>query len=159
MKITQLAYYCSTTRAEDYVKRMLGLADKEWIRDTVTGMSSVWGADPKQNVGELQFNYDLNIEVEILRYISGPFWHQNVVFSAEPFISHVGAHLDDGEEFPAFAGARLAQETFTQSHTGEYLTTGAGAGRKFHYKVFELRRGNYFKVIRRIRDGEKGWKK
>jgi hypothetical protein len=150
MKTDQIAYYCSNSRSEEFLKRSLGLADKEWIRDTVTGMSSVWGGQPQKNIGELQFNYDLGIEVEILRYTSGPFWHESVNFSSEPFISHVGAHLEDGEEFPAFAGCRLAQETFTVSHTSEYLTTGAAAGRLYHYKIFELRRGNYFKLIKRI---------
>ncbi len=154
MKIDQIAYYCSNSKSENFIKRMLGLSDEPWVKDTVTADSSVWGKSPVQNIAELQFNYTLGMEVEILRYTHGPNWHDSVQFSAEPFISHVGAHLDDGEEFPLFPGCRVAQETFTKSHTGEYLTTGAGAGRLFHYKVFELRRGNYFKVIRRVRDNE-----
>lgn len=150
MKIDQIAYYCQTTKAADFVKRMLGIDKEPWVLDTVTARSSVYGKEFVTNVAELQFNYSLGIEVEILRYVQGPNWHDVTQFSAEPFISHVGAHLADGEDFPTFSGCVLAQETFTEKHTGEYLTTGAGAGRLFHYKVFQLRRGNYFKVIKRI---------
>lgn len=155
MKIDQIAYYASNQKCEDYIKDLLGLKNEPWIKDTVTGMSSVWGKPMAENVGELQFNYSLGIEVEILRYVKGPNWHDEVQFAKEPFISHIGAHLEDGEDFPTtFLGRRVAQETFTKSHTSDYLTTGAGRGRLFHYKVFEINRGNYFKVIRRIRDNE-----
>ena len=159
MKIDQIAYYCSNPKSEAFIKRMLGLENEPWVRDTVTAKSMVWGKPLAENVAELQFNYSLGIEVEILRYTRGPNWHDGVQFSAEPFISHVGAHLADGEPWPEFSGCVVAQETFTQQHTNEYLTTGGAAGRLFHYKVFQLRRGNYFKVIQRVRDNEKGYVK
>ncbi len=155
MKLDQVAYYCATKDQADHVKRMFGLTNSEWIKDKVTAMSSVYGGPLMQNVAELQFNYALGIELEILRYIDGPSWHgKSVDVIKRPIISHVGFHLEDGEEFPEMAGCELVQETFTKSHTSEYLTTGAGRGRLYHYRIFEVGTMNYAKYIRRVRDNE-----
>lgn len=148
MRMDQIAYYCATNSAEWKLKQYLNLANAEWIEDIVTARSTVFGKPPEVNVARLQFCYALGIELEIIRYLDGPHWHQNDLIDA-PFISHIGIHLDDGEEFPPMIGARLVQETFTQSHTSAYLTTGAGAGRKYHYKIFQIAK-NYIKYIRRI---------
>jgi len=150
VKIDQIAYYCSNMESEYLVKELLGLTNKIWIYDTVTARSSVWGKDGfGENVALLQFNYDLGIELEIIRYIKGDHWHRRFLHDY-PFISHVGIHLDDHEEFPAMEGAKLAQETFTLKHTSEYLTTGPGRGRKYHYKIFEIAPRNYIKYIKRM---------
>lgn len=161
MKIDQVAFLCLSREQADQIKNQLGLADKKWVLDIVTAKSVVADYDPMMNVAELQFNYDLGIEVEILRYIKGPNWHhfnplagtaynRNIVNA--PIISHVGIHLDDGKEFPKMASSRLVQETWTESHTGEYLTDpkSPGFGRKYHYRVFELSPGSYIKFIRRV---------
>lgn len=157
MKIDQIALYCSTDKQADQIKAQFGLTNAQWIQDTVTARSIVDGVEGV-NVAELQFNYDSGIELEILRYIDGPHWHlKNQAFGHLPadaeapaFISHVGIHLDDGEEFPAMEHCKLVQETFTLSHTSEYLTTGPAKGRLYHYRIFELSEGSYIKYIRRI---------
>lgn len=161
-KLDQTAFYCSTEKAELYVKRMFGLEHEPWVKDTVTAMSSVFGAEPARNIADLQFNYSLGHELEILHYREGPNWHQKTMMR-EPFISHVGLHLGDDEDFPNtdFAGnqlLRLVQETKTISHTSEYLTTGAGTGRLYHYRIYEVAPGSYVKYIKRVRDNEKGFK-
>jgi hypothetical protein len=122
------------------------------IKDTVHARSKVLNFPEQPNTAELQFNYSLGIELEILRYVHGQNWHLHNPLHrySVPFISHVGIHLDDGEEFPAMEHGKLVQETWTISHTSEYLTTGAGAGRKYHYRIFELSPGSYIKYIRRI---------
>jgi hypothetical protein len=159
MKIDQIAYYCGTKEAEQVVKKMLGLESAEWIKDRVTANSTVWGHGPFENVANLQFNYDLGIELEIIRYVEGTHWHGASANKEDnPFISHVGIHLEDNEDFPPMIGCELAQETFTKSHTSEYLTTGAGAGRLYHYKIFSIGRGNYLKYIKRRRENEVGFK-
>ena len=150
MKMDQIAFYCADALAADMVKKKFGLEKADWVHDTVTAKSSVWGFEPETNVAELQFNYDLGVELEILRYIEGPSWHGLNAQLRLPFISHIGIHLDDGEEFPAMTGCRLVQETFTQSHTAAYLTTGPAAGRKYHYRIFELGHSTFIKYIRRI---------
>jgi len=160
MKIDQVAFYAATQAQSDAIKAMLGLTQEEWVTDTVTARSIVNGVDG-QNVGELQFNYSLGIEVEILRYIEGLSWHNSNPLAGNaftrgilkaPFISHVGIHLDDGEPFPEMIGCRLVQETFTISHTGQYLTDprSPGYGRKYHYRIFELSPGSYIKYIARV---------
>ena len=161
MKQDQIAYYCDIQQSVDYLKEILGLADEPWIKDTVTARSSVFGRPFTTNVAQLQFCYKHGSEIEILRYISGPHWHERTTYKV-PFISHVGFHLEDDEDFPDIDGkgkgtCRLVQETFTEKHTSEYLTTGEGAGRLYHYKIYQVQAGNYIKFIKRIRDNEKAW--
>jgi hypothetical protein len=164
MKLDQTAWYCNTTQQADYLKEVLGLSNEPWVKDTVTAISSVFGRPPTKNVAQLQFCYTHGgHEIEILRYISGPHFHERTAYK-EPFISHIGFHLADDEDFPDIAGlgkdtCKLVQETFTESHTSEYLTTGAGAGRLYHYKIFQIQTGNYLKYIKRIRDNEKAYQK
>ena len=118
----------------------------------MTARSIVWGREAVINEAYLQFNYDLGIELEIIRYTNGDNWHSPFgSANPMPFISHVGIHLDAHEPMPELPhGCRLAQETFTISHTSEYLTKGAGAGRKYHYRIFELAPQTYIKYIKRI---------
>jgi hypothetical protein len=156
MKIDQIAFYCSTDEQANQIKDQFSLRGADWVKDTVTAMSKVWDFPEQPNKAELQFNYDLGIELEILRYISGKHWHDPATllnpkqqFSV-PFISHVGIHLEDGEDFPQMAHCKLVQETWTLSHTAPYLTTGPAAGRRYHYRIFELSPGSYIKYIRRI---------
>lgn len=156
MKIDQIAFYCNSERCVAEVKKWFNLQEAKWIQDTVTGQSII--ADGchtyvSQNVAELQFNYDLGIELEILHYVKGDNWHMfNPAFSNKPFISHVGIHLGDDEDFPVMEGAKLVQETKTLSHTGEYLTSpdSPGYGRKYHYRIFQTAPGHYVKYIKRI---------
>jgi hypothetical protein len=151
MKVDQIAFYCQDEADAAALKRSLGLSNDEWISDTVTAESFIFGHNQKQtNVAMLQFNYQLGIELEIIRYVSGPHWHaaRNPLAANRRFYSHTGIHLDDGEDFPA--PGLLVQETWTQSHTAEYLTTGAAAGRRYHYRIFELAPAVYIKYIRRI---------
>lgn len=148
-KMDQIAYYCQHERQANELKKLFGLQDADWVQDTVTAKSTVYGRNPVINKAELQFNYDLGIELEILRYIEGPSWHTERPKNTA-FISHVGIHLADGEEFPKMSGCTLVQETFTLEHTAPYLTTGAGAGRKYHYRIYEIGRQTYIKHIKRI---------
>lgn len=161
MKIDQIAFYCTDDAAVAAVKEHFGLEKAKWHFDTVTAISAVRGHDAaKKNVALLQFNYDLGIELEILRYIDGPNWHiTNRARNPEkPYISHVGIHLEDNEPFPDEAGRldtsffELVQETRTQSHTAPYLTDpeSKGFGRLYHYKIYEMAPGHYVKYIRRI---------
>lgn len=150
MKIDQVAYYCRTKVEEDILKQSLGLGKAEWLNDSVTAYS-VMNEVAGINKAELSFNYSLGIELEILRYVEGRNWHENN--DMDFFISHIGIHLDDNEEFPIMEDAKLVQETFTLTHTSAYLTTGKGAGRKYHYKIYELSSGNFLKFIKRILPG------
>jgi hypothetical protein len=155
-ELDQVAFYCSNLEQSNKLKAQFGLLNEPWIIDTVTGQSVVAGSTQKvENVAELQFNYSLGIELEILRYISGPHWHERVnpLFNSNyAFASHIGHHLKPDELFPDMLGAPLVQETFTQSHTSSFLTDpdSPGYGRKYHYRIHELSPGTYLKFIKRI---------
>lgn len=158
MKMDQVAFYCATEDAERRIKESFGLAEREWINDEVTANSIVMNLDGSfdltVNKGLLQFNYDLGVELEILRYTDGLNWVQqrNGADPSLPFVNHVGIHLGDDEEFPDMPGSLLVQETRTISHTSAYLTKegSPGFGRLYHYKIWELQLGSYVKYIRRI---------
>lgn len=165
MKIDQIAFYAKSVDEVDRIKTALGLSGAKWIIDEVTAKSLFPDGHWEVNKGVLQFNYDLGIELEILTYVEGRHWAMdskiqysaifeqkgNPLWSLPMFISHVGIHLEDGEPFPAeMNGCPLVQETFTISHTSEYLTTSEGAGRLYHYRIHEMVPGTYIKYIRRI---------
>jgi hypothetical protein len=152
-RLDQVAFYCVDKLASDELKADLCLEKAEWIADTVTANSKIVTADNRVvegiNVAELEFCYKLGCELEIICYKSGPHWHPTP-FPGRKFFSHVGVHLDDGEAFPLMHHSRIVQETFTISHTSEYLTTGPGAGRKYHYRIHKVGPGTYVKYIRRV---------
>lgn len=151
--MNQVAFYANTKEESDRIKAMFGLQDADWIIDTVTSQSSVFGSGTEQQVAELQFCYALGIELEILRYVVGPSWHDIRLYSTangradNSFISHIGIHLEDNEDFPPMPGCELVQETRTESHTSKYLVAN---GRKYHYRIFELSPGSYIKYIKRV---------
>jgi hypothetical protein len=170
MKMDQIAFYCADKASEDRCKLALGLSDATWIEDQVTAKSIVVKGSGKQleeatNTAILKFNYDLGIEVEILRYVSGPHWHQsNSIFlesdAGEYFQSHIGFHLGDNEDFPdAPQHLQLVQMTKTIAHTNAFLTdpTSRGFGRKYEYKIYATPTpGLYFKYIKRINPKQEG---
>jgi hypothetical protein len=153
MRLDQCAFYATDERVVKEIMADFNLSAATWIRDVVTARSKVVvGNEIKagENVAELLFNYDLGIELEIIRYLSGPHWH--LLHLGNPkFISHIGVHLDNDEPFPSISG-RIVQETFTLSHTSDYLTQPGSPGymRKYHYRIYELSPGSYIKFIRRI---------
>jgi hypothetical protein len=157
MKCDQCAWYAKDDDAATCLIKSFGLEDKKWVNDLVTGKSLFPDGSWSVNVGKLRFNYDLGIELEVLTYTEGRHWHQSDSmwnnYAPSIFISHIGYHLDDGEEFPE-VNWPLVQETFTISHTAEYLTTGPAAGRKYHYRIHQVSTGSYVKYIRRIHPGK-----
>lgn len=162
MKLDQIAYAVNDDNESEKLKYMLGLTLAPWVMDRVTARCKVWDNPEEQiNIAKLEFCDVLGIQFEIIRYLRGANWltkefdryldlPQKINGAITPFVSHVGFHLDPGEDFPEMIGCKLAQEARTMSHTCEYLTTGAAAGRKYHYKIFEVSPHNYMKFIRRI---------
>ena len=159
LKMDQIAFYCADDKAEAIIKSHFGLENAEWKQDTVTARSVIGDDDnPITNVGYLQFNYDLGIELEILRYSEdSEHWHVDQVFKQSmlkmiyPFISHVGVHCD---EFPVVDNKffKLVQETWTISHTNPYVIE---KGRRYHYRIYQCKGSrSYIKYIKRVA-GEK----
>lgn len=163
MKIDQIAFYCADEKSEAAIKVHFGLQNAEWKQDTVTALSSIFGEDAVINIGHLQFNYDIGIEMEILRYAEDSehwhldqVWKQKLFGSYSPFISHVGIHLgrDDAvgwvEDFPIVDEKlfRLVQETWTQHHTNPFVVE---RGRLYHYRIYQCRHTqSYIKYIKRV---------
>lgn len=162
MKIDQIAFYCADDKAEAIIKSHFGLLNAEWKKDTVTALSRI-ADDPEEivNVGYLQFNYDLGIELEILRYDDDSehwhvdqVWKMNMLGANFPFISHVGIHLEEGEDFPVVDERlfRLVQETWTKHHTNPYVVEKK---RLYHYRIYKCNGSHsYIKYIKRVA-GEK----
>lgn len=160
MKMDQIAFCCNSKEQELAIKLHFNLQDKDWIHDIVTALSYHYSPggmilSAGYNVAELMFNYDLGIELEILRYLGGENFLSD--FSEEkPFISHVGIHLDDNEAMPESDDyMKCVQETFTVSHTSSYLTDkdSKGYGRRYQYRIFSFGYNNHIKYIRRVHPG------
>lgn len=148
MRIDQISFYAPTEDDADRIKMRFGVTD--WVRDIVTAEVYVWPGYEGVNVAELQFGYGLGIELELIRYKSGPNWIAYHGLNAG-MITHVGLHLDDGEDFPLLHGCRLVQEAHTIHHTGERFSnpTSPMFGRRYHYKIFEFAPSTFIKYIRR----------
>lgn len=148
--LDQIAHYAHNPDQADGIKRLLGLQDKEWIQDHVAGRVVVFNALKGRSTALLQFNYDLGIELEILTFTGGLHWHmgEDHFEGGQPFLSHHGIHLDEGEPFPAI-DAPLVQEMWTETHTNPYLVE---RGRHYHYRIHDCRPtlGVYLKFIKRI---------
>lgn len=131
--------------------------ESEWHRDVVVTTGTVDGQEAKETVAELAFNYDLipGVEVELIHYLSGKNWHdyrfQRV--SEQPFLSHLGMHIDDQHEFNNVRAVALAlgfpeiQHVNTLSHTNPAIKDS----RRYEYVIFDTHRllGFDFKIIRR----------
>lgn len=148
MKMDQIAFYAVDQEHENKIKAALGLAEKEWKEDIVEATGQIRGENKLSNKAHLQFNYDLGMEVEIIRYLEGEHWHMDnpLFIRRDLFISHVGIHLEKDEDFPK-VDLKLVQEVWTKKHTSPYLNE---IGRTYHYRIYEVNPGSYIKYIKRI---------
>lgn len=143
-KIDQLAYIAYNDEDERRIKEALGLLNADWTEDEVVASGTVRGV-PGVNKAKLLFNYDMGIEVEILRYIEGPNYASHLVAGR---ICHVGIHAVAGQPAPTF-NAPIVQQVKTRSHTNEFLLK---TGRRYQYTIYDTfsTLGAYMKVIERI---------
>lgn len=143
-KIDQLAYIAYNDADERNIKTALGMLDADWIEDEVVASGTVRGV-PGVNKAKLLFNYDMGVEVEILRYIDGPNYASHLVAGR---MCHVGIHAATGQPAPTF-DAPIIQQVKTRSHTNEFLLK---TGRKYQYTIYDTFQalGVYMKVIERI---------
>lgn len=157
-KIDQIALYASDPGlARDMLGIMFGMT--EWVTDIALARGTVFGVEVLRMAGELSFNYQAGLEVEVLHYITPLHWHsarakaKGELFPPPGlFVSHIGTHVDDMAvaRLPyEKAGWRVAQEVRTFSHTNPYLLE---RGRTYHYVVWDSRDiiGYDLKLIQRI---------
>lgn len=153
-KLDQVAFYAADLpRLTQRLSNQFGLT--EWVHDFAIGDGFVFGVPVMDIVGELWFNYQTGLEVELLRYHSPMNWHavrdpRTPVM--RPFFSHIGTHVEDMAvaRLPyEAAGWKVAQELWTKSHTNQYLKD---RGRTYHYVVWDSRDiiGFDVKLIQRI---------
>lgn len=156
-KFEQIAFYAPQPEAMKRMYRHLGCSN--WIDDTVTAKGIVGdGKTETINVADLSFNYDLGIELELIRYRAGPNWHQlrdavdNYGDCVAPFLSHMSYHVEDmAAEKARFNtyGFKVIQDVRTISHTNPALTA---SGQKYRYVIFDTSRALGFdiKLIKRL---------
>lgn len=137
--LDQIAFYAPDATAEEKVKGMFGLREAEWTEDFVTGRVSVFGEPEQVSQAKLLFNYDLGIELEILTYTLGPNWHRHrakrgegppINPGCEPFVSHIGFHVNE-EELP-FRLEPAAQRMVTTFHSNPAI-----ADRRYEYVIYD----------------------
>lgn len=158
LKIDQIAFIARNDTDELLIKRLLRLEKADWVEDHVVAKGYVRGAEGDgENVAKLLFNYDLGIEVEILRYTEGPNYPDiGNVLSGN--VAHIGMHVEKGCAIPegmrdfVFA-APIIQQVVTRQHTNEFLLQ---TGRRYRYTIYDTKPlfGVYLKIIERLGDGE-----
>jgi hypothetical protein len=161
LKIDQLAFLARSDEDEAAIKKQLRLADAEWVEDEVVARGYVRGKHLGENSGrresentaKLLFNYDLGLEVEILRYTDGPNYG-DVGNVKSCTLCHIGAHVEKGMALPEglqswTVASPMIQQVETQSHTNPFLKE---TGRKYRYTIYDTKEllGVYFKVIERL---------
>jgi len=163
IKIEQVAIGVRAGQANEKVKairEILGAVD--WIHDTVKFSGEVDNDKTECTVANLNFNYDLipGVEFEIIEFIDGINWHEfrNSNQPDTPFISHLGLHIDDYDEFDEVknkllkAGLNIIQEANTFEHSNPKVPDN----RKYHYLIFDTLNAFGFdlKLIYRIDTNE-----
>lgn len=163
-KFEQIAFYAPDMNLTKSMFSLLGC--REWVNDTVTALGTVGReGSPNQlfdaaNVANLAFNYDLNIELELIRYVAGPNWHNHRTphrvkedgSAFAPFLSHMSYHVEDmaGEKMKYLrAGFHIIQDVRTISHTNPFLKQ---SNRHYNYVIFDTASelGFDLKLIRRV---------
>ncbi len=156
MKMDQIAYYAHNDEQVAQIKEAMGLQCAEWIEDTAEGaVGKIDLADGSwvegRSTGRLRFNYDLGIELEILTYLDGPHWHEDKpeFRAGRPFISHLGFHMEPGEEVPEWIKetGKMAQLMETDLHTNDYIVQKQ---RTYHYEIYSVPFGPDLKFIWRV---------
>lgn len=143
LQLDQIAFFVKDDEGEQAVKEQWGLQGAEWIEDTVVAEGLVRGSDGLAigtNKAKLLFNYDLGIELEILRYIEGPNYC-DVLGLQNGQMCHVGMHtekgaplMDEGILAGMFPKSEVIQTVRTQKHTNQFLLD---TGRKYRYTIFD----------------------
>lgn len=158
LRIDQLAFIARSDSDEMAIKRQLRLQDADWVEDTVVAKGYVRGhGEAAVNKAKLLFNYDLGVEVEILRYTEGANY-PDIGNVPSCNLAHIGMHVEKGMEIPSpLAGFVFAcpmiQQVCTQEHTNEFLLS---TGRRYRYTIYDTKAllGVYLKVIERLEAGE-----
>jgi len=164
LKIDQLAFLARNDEDESAIKKQLRLTDAKWIEDYVLAEGYVRGGrklgDPRgvksRNTAKLLFNYDMGIEVEILRYTEGHNYADQAGIRSG-MLCHIGAHVNKGcaiKDLPSamqdfvFA-APIIQQVETLTHTNKFLME---TGRRYRYTIYDTLPilGVFMKVIERI---------
>lgn len=133
----QHAFYAHNEDQVRAIKKSLGLEDADWVEDVAIGDVWVRGGPKETSVAHLRFCYRFPVEIEILTYLDGPHWHMDKPeFKAgEPFVSHIGFHMRDGEVPPVFDPVP-AQRMLTKSHSNPYLIEQK---RLYRYEIYDRR--------------------
>lgn len=154
LKLDQVAFLARTDVDELMIKRMLRLEKADWVQDVVKAEGYVRGnGENASNIAKLQFNYDLGIEVEILRYTEGANY-PDIGHVKSGHIAHIGFHVEKGKELPSplvnFTFALpIIQQVITKEHTNQFLID---SGRRYRYTIYDSKDifGVYLKVIERL---------
>lgn len=146
-KLDQIAFVVDNDDDELAIKRRFGLEHADWTEDHVLAHGTVRGASA-ENQAKLLFNYDLGIELEILRYTAGERYTEDLDSGD---MCHIGFHYSGVGPVPSF-DAPIIQQVETVSHTNEFLVT---SGRRYRYTIYDTysEHGVYMKVIERIEPG------
>jgi hypothetical protein len=162
-KFDQVAFYVPSIEDAKRNYRILGCT--EWTDDVVTAVGTVGKEKDCTNVARLAFNYQLNTELELIRYSAGRNWHQEANgrphvgedgSCAAAFMSHMSYHVenmyDEVSRLTKF-GFKVVQDVKTISHTNQYLLS---TGRKYNYVIFDTRAmlGFDLKLIKRLESKE-----
>lgn len=158
-RFEQVAFYTPDIEETKRLYRALGC--KDWADDTVTASGKVGDqrkAEASVCVAQLAFNYDLGIELELIKYVAGNNWHRlggrvdDEGHCSFPFQSHMSYHVDNliaEENKFERAGFKIVQRVRTLSHTNPFVIEHK---RKYEYVIFDTRRALGFdlKLIKRI---------
>lgn len=143
----QIAFCSRSDEDEASIKKILQLDDMKWIEDTVTAFGQVGDKNGVSNTAKLLFNYDLDHEVEILRYTSGLNYLDQLGIPSG-HICHIGMHVLTGMDVQRI-DAPVIQQVVTQTHTNPFVLRN---NRHYRYTIYntQARLGVLLKVIERI---------
>lgn len=166
MKMDHIAYCAQTEADAATIKRFFGLENANWVTDTVRAVVDLpqRGIRGAELIMDLQFNYDMGNELELVKYVSGPHLHMDEVNQGRTcFFSHHGIHLGPDEDWPdeRLVGALVSpvdlapvaypiiQENWTVEHKNPRLVA---KGRRYQYRYYATKPqfGDHIEYIKRL---------
>lgn len=147
VSLDQIAFCARTDEDVEQIKKTLQLDDASWIQDTVSAFGQVGDEHGVGNTARLWFNYELDHEVEILRYDTG-MNYLDVYKVPSGHLCHIGMHVLRGVPEQRI-DAPVIQQVVTQTHTNPFLLRN---NRHYKYTIYDTRPrlGVFLKLIERL---------
>ena len=149
IRIDQIAFVAHVDSDHYDIRKELDLDDdSEWYATDLVRARGILFGEEVENLAKLSFCYSYGMEVEILQYLEGDNYCEQIPSGRQ---CHIGAHEDLSQKRSRHIklNAPIVQQVVTQHHTNPAVNA---ANRRYRYTIYDTVRllGTHFKIIERL---------